>query len=284
MLTLFKRFWNFLLFGNVYVALGTFCLIQSTVIQLQLKSHLFSYSLLAFFATLFIYNFQRVFYVPQQNTALHSVRRTWIFDHPLTLKILALAGFSGVVIALFYTGFQVIFYLSPLLLLSLAYFTPFIKLRKNAFFKLVTLVLVWTTVTAVVPILLMGTSIFETKNLLHLLVRFLFMAAICIPFDIRDLRIDQADNIATLPHLLGENKTRRLAMIFMFTYDVLIVVEYVLQMLPAIIFIALFVSALINTILVWLSSSERSEYFYVAGIDGTMIFQGGLLLLMTIYV
>jgi hypothetical protein len=45
------------------------------------------------------------------------------------------------------------------------------------------------------------------------------------------------------------------------------------------IFSALMLSAIINALLVLMSSSKRSEYFYTAGIDGTMILQGALLLL-----
>jgi 4-hydroxybenzoate polyprenyltransferase len=214
---------------------------------------------------------------------LHSIRRIWIFKHAVTLKTLTLIGFIGILTTFCFTDFHIVFYLSPLLLLSLAYFAPFIKLRKNAFFKLLTLVTVWTMVTAVVPILLSGEVLTQTKNLLHILIRFLFMIAICIPFDIRDLKIDSADKIATIPHLMGENKTRWLAMIFMLLYDVLIVAEYRLHILLPVVFLALFASALINTILVWRSSSERSEYFYVAGIDGTMILQGVLLLLVNYF-
>lgn len=277
-LTIFKRLGNFILFGNSYVAFGAFCLVQSTLIQLQLPTHLLAYSILVFFATLFIYNFQRVFYVPLESKTLHSVRRAWIFKNPLAVKLLSIIGFLGVLISFFYTDFHIVFYLSPLLLLSLAYFAPAIKLRKNAFFKLLTLVLVWTMVTAVVPILLAHLPLKSTNSILHILIRFCFLAGICIPFDIRDLNIDKADQISTLPHLLGEHKTRWLAVGFMIVYDLLIVLEFYLHILPASIFIALLLSALINTVLVGMSSSKRSEYFYVAGIDGTMILQGVLLL------
>jgi 4-hydroxybenzoate polyprenyltransferase len=276
--TVLKRFVNFLLFGNIYVALGALCLIQSTAVQLQLNTHLIPYSLLVFFATLFVYNFQRIFYAPQENTMLHSVRRTWIFRNPVTTKILAFIGFTGVVITFFYVDFHIAFYLLPLLVLSLAYFAPFVKLRKNAFFKLLTLVTVWTMVTAVVPILLTQESLLDTKNSLHLLIRFCFMTAICIPFDIRDLKIDEADNISTIPRILGENQTRRLALAFMIIYSVLIVLAYYLNHLPAAVFMMLLLSAVLNTLLVVMSSSKRSEYFFVAGIDGTMILQGVLLI------
>ena len=93
------------------------------------------------------------------------------------------------------------------------------------------------------------------------------MMGICIPFDIRDLAIDAADNVSTLPHVLGENKTRWIAVVFMFSYILLIIPEYTLGMLNVKIFVALMSSALINGILVLMSNSKRSEYFYVAGID-----------------
>lgn len=277
MKALFRRFLNFLLFGNVYVALGALCLVQSTVIQLQLD-HLIAYSLLVFFSTLFVYNFQRVFYVQQQNKALHSVRRIWIFEHPALVRLLAIIGFAGVAVTFLYIDFHLILYLSPLLLLSLAYFAPFIKIRKNAFFKLSTLVIVWTMVTAIVPIHLAHLDIWETKSILHVLIRFCFMCAICIPFDLRDLKIDEADHVSTLPQLLGEKQTRFLAFAFMIVYNALIIAAYYLHFLTATVFTALLLSALINTMLVWMSNSKRSEYFYVAGIDGTMILQGLLLI------
>ncbi|HET6225053.1 MAG TPA: hypothetical protein VFF27_02165, partial [Bacteroidia bacterium] len=88
----------------------------------------------------------------------------------------------------------------------------------------------------------------------------------------------EADAISTIPHLLGENKTRWLAIAFMFLYDALIIISYGLHFLSFIVFLALFASAILNTVLVAMSTSERSEYFYVAGIDGTMILQGVLLI------
>jgi 4-hydroxybenzoate polyprenyltransferase len=269
-----KRFLQLILFGNIYVALGAVCLTQSTIIQLRLNDYLFSYSLLVFFSTLFIYNFQRIFYKFQKNNSLYSVRRKWIFENQLTIKFLTLTGFIGICVSFFFNDYKIVFYLSPLLILSLAYFLPFIKLRKNAWFKLITLVFVWVMVTAIVPILLNHSALITKSNLLHIATRLCFMIAICIPFDIRDLQIDSADKISTIPHIMGENKTRWLAVLFMFIYNFLIVMEFYFGIIDHAIFIGLLFSAVINTILVFLSSSKRNEYFYVAGIDGTMILQG----------
>lgn len=273
-----KRFFDLILFGNIYVAIAAVCLIQSTLIQLGTTNHLLSYSLLTFFATLFIYNLQRVFYSPQKDNSLHSIRRKWIFENQFSIKTLCIIGFIGVAIAFFYNDYKIIFYLSPLLLLSVAYFLPFVKLRKNTWFKLLTLAIVWTTVTAVVPILLSNPNPFSTNNLLHFFVRLTFMISICIPFDIRDMEIDKAENIFTFSQKLGENKTRWIALGFMFVYILLITAEYFLEMFPMKIFIALMLTAVVNAIIIFMSSSKRSEYFYTALLDGTMILQGVVLI------
>ena len=271
-----------MLFGNIYVALGAVCLIQSSIIQLGCSARLLYYSLLVFFSTLFVYNFQRFFYKPTSDDSLNSIRRKWIFKNRISTKTLTLIGLTGVVIAFFLNDRTLVFLLSPMLVLSLIYFLPFIKLRKSPLLKLLTLGIVWTMATAVVPIVLIGIEPISSGNLLHILIRFCFIIAICIPFDIRDQEIDKADSVSTLPLILSENKARWIAFGFMLVYITMIVFEYIFAIIILKVFIALMLSALINALLVLMSNSKRSEYFYVAGIDGTMILQG-LLLMGTLY-
>lgn len=88
------------------------------------------------------------------------------------------------------------------------------------------------------------------------------------------MEIDKKENVFTLSQKLGENKTRWIALGFMLIYILLIVVEYFLELFSMKIFIALLLTALANAIIVFMSSSKRSEYFYTALLDGTMILQG----------
>lgn len=270
----YKRFFDFILFGNIYVALGAICLIQSTNIQLGLNNHLFFYSILSFFATLFIYNLQRIFYSHQKDNSILSIRRKWVYENQFSIKLMSLIGFLGLSITYFFNDYRILFYLSPLLILSLSYFLPFIKLRQNPWFKLLTLAIVWTTVTAVVPAIICDIDLLSGNFIFHFFVRFTFMIAICIPFDIRDMEIDKAENIFTLSQKFGENKTRWIALGFMFLNIFLIAGEFLSGMFSMKIFIALMITAIINAIIVFRSSSKRSEYFYTALLDGTMILQG----------
>ena len=100
------------------------------------------------------------------------------------------------------------------------------------------------------------------------------MIAICIPFDIRDLKIDQTENISTLAHKFGEKNTRMIALGCMYIYITLIVAGCMRGIFPEKTGIAFMISAIIAAILVFMTNSKREEYFYVVLIDGTMILQG----------
>lgn len=282
MVPLIKRLTNFVLFGNIYVSLGAFFLVHSTVIQTNLPGDHWSYSILVFFASLFVYNFQRIFYRTDIEKHRASIRRKWLHSHPLQIRILAFIGLAGVGISMFFNSFVLVLYLSPLLFLSIAYFIPGIKLRKNPWVKLLTLVTVWTLVTALVPLLLAGYSLDNPFLWLHTTLRFLFMAGICLPFDIRDIEVDKADAVTTLPHVLSSKKTTLLATIVLLVYLAGLGFAYFLHMFNGVIFLTMLFTGLINTVIVALTNENRSEYFYVAGIDGTMIVQGALLMLVLI--
>jgi 4-hydroxybenzoate polyprenyltransferase len=278
-----RRIIHAILFGNIYVALGAALLVQSSRVQLGYTDRLIPYSALVFFATLFIYNVQRIFYKPQADKSLHSVRRQWIFRNQGIVRMLAGCGAAGVLICCSRVDPRVILYLLPLLLLSIAYFIPGIRLRKNAWFKLFTLVSVWTVVTAVVPVLLGPEQLATPAHVIHICLRFCFMLGICLPFDMRDISIDSADNVSTVPQILGVRTTRWLAVFFMFLYILLIIPEYAIGMISGAVFLALLISAAINAVMVFQSAPDRSEYFYVAGIDGTMILQGSLVLACSVF-
>jgi 4-hydroxybenzoate polyprenyltransferase len=277
---LLKRISDFILFSNVFIALGAVGLTYSSIQQLKLNTSKNTYLLLVFFATLFIYNFQRLFYKNNKESA--SIRRIWINKNQHVIKLHTAIGFLGTCITFLYSDYKLLLYLSPLLLLSIVYFTPFIKLRKHPLLKLLTLVLVWTMVTATTPLLLANESI-TVNHLLHIAERFFFMTAICIPFDIRDLHVDKAESIQTLPYYIGEKKAKNIALLCISVSGIVLIMEYVGEMINIKTLTALLLSTLVTAILIAITSSKRNEYFYVAGIDGTMLIQGVLMLAISLY-
>ena len=271
---------NLFLFGNLFIALCSVSLIQSTIEQLGFSNNFIPYLFLVFFSTLFIYNLQRIFYKNEHVNLNLSIRRKWIFNNQLLVRGLALIGFLGAVITFCFNEKSILFYFFPLLLLSLAYFFPSIKLRKYPWIKIFTLSFVWTVVTAVIPILINPITISISNAVFHSLARFCFTCAICIPFDIRDFEIDSSEHVSTLPQLMGLNKAKLIALAFMLLHAFFVIMEFISNIFDVKIFIALLVSASITTILILFTNEKRSEYFYVFGIDGTMILQAILLLLV----
>ncbi len=291
-----KRFFDFILFGNIYVALGAVFLIQSTVVQFNLSSPLFYYSAFVFFATVFIYNLQRIFYKKTENKSHQSIRRIWIFRNQNLIKILTVIGFAGMTILFFFNDIRILVFLSPLFVLSIAYFFPLVKLRNNAWVKLFTLALVWTLTTALVPILLkknMNMHLAELiwnyypenyfRIVLHISTRFCFMLAICIPFDLRDMKLDAEENIITLPQKFGEKRSRNLALSVTIIYGMLLISEYIFRITSLKTLVVLLINMVITLVFIMLSNSKRSEYFFVAGIDGMMILQGMMLILSSLF-
>ncbi|MGB3949311.1 MAG: hypothetical protein WBM13_15085 [Bacteroidia bacterium] len=266
-----KRISDFILFSNIFIALGAVGLTFSTIQQLNLNTSNKIYLLLVFFATLFIYNFQRLFYKSVNQNA--SIRRAWLNKHQTAIKLQTGIGLMGTCITFWYSNQKLLLYLSPLLLLSIIYFTPFIKLRKHPILKLLTLALVWTMVTATTPVLLVSETI-SINSLLHIFERFFFMIAICIPFDIRDFEIDKAENVQTVAHLLGNNKAKNTALGCIVASIVLLLIEYTSGVINEKMLSVLLLSSIVTTLLIAKTNSKKGEYFYVAGIDGTMLIQG----------
>lgn len=263
-----KRFIDFFLFGNIYIALGAFFLAQSTIIELKLTLPI-SYSILVFFSTLFIYNFQRIFYKAPINTESISVRRKWISKNQKSIVGLAIIGLTGTCISLFYCDTKAILYLSPLCILSIGYFFPSIQLRKFALLKIFVLVSVWTATCYFVPILLSNEAI-TVQYLAYIFSGFCFMTAICLPFDNRDIEIDKKENIQTFSVLFGTRRVNLIAFIFSLIYLMLLIMSGTNSIILIINLIVFFTCS----VLILKNNNPRNEYYYIAGIDGILILKG----------
>ncbi len=277
-----KRIIDFILYSNIFIALGAFFLCISTFIEQKTPIH-FYYSIFVFFSTLFIYNFQRIFYKKQKNDLETSPRRTWISNNQLTIRLMTIIGSAGTLILVFFIPSRLILYLSPLFVLSLAYFFPSFALRRFIGTKTFVLVLVWTATTYMIPVLLNEPFIFSAKQIIYLISGFCFMAAICIPFDNRDIEIDSKENIKTFAVLLGRKKNSKIALLFSFVYFFIISYQYFSGDLKLSLYICNIFLFLLTVFFIKKDDEKKSEYFYIAGIDGLLIIKGGMLLLLETY-
>lgn len=271
---------DFLLFSNIFIALcaAAQALVTYQLLQAKADKHVLG---LLFFSTLALYNFSILLAKPQNPGRSPFRRIRWIFaHHRLMISITIIAILSLIPLILFLSTPAKIL-LIFLGLVSVAYNLPLFTINNKAFglrnipgIKLFLIALVFSLSCVLIPVLELEshqTVAVSTRDTILLIAkRFLFIAAITIPFDIRDLFQDRIYELKTIPVLFGEKNSYffcqllliiYLVMLFMFTdnFDAN--------------FIGLMLTILLTAWLIFRSRIDKNEYYYFLYLDGTMILQ-----------
>ena len=158
---------------------------------------------------------------------------------------------------------------------SLAYVLPVFggkRLRDLPYIKIFTIAFIWAFVTVILPTQ-------EYNNILdnHLrwmfLERTLFIFALTIPFDIRDIDVDTKTNVKTIPLSIGVQKAKYLGILALI---VCIFIVFILKEQTIYSFkntIALLFTYIITAVVVGFSQKERSDYYFYGLTDGMMLLQ-----------
>ncbi|MFC5282164.1 hypothetical protein [Pedobacter alpinus] len=286
MIKYFQKPLDFLLFSNVFISLGA---LAQGLVTYHLLGFAASWVVLVFlfFSTLLTYNFSILIQQPKnpEFSKYHRVR--WIFkNYKLNFSFTAIAVLA--IIPLFFLlNFKsqiLIFFLG---LLSLGYAIPLFKSKNRKFglrnipgLKLFLIALVWAFSSVLMPYFQMQ----ETQNLnisvfnLSILIfkRFLFIAAITIPFDVRDIFQDKVFDLKTIPTIFGEKKAYLFCQMMLIVYLILLFVFRNKGFDPD--FFGLAFTIILSGWLIFKSKWEKNEYYYFFYLDGTLILQYMMLL------
>jgi len=101
--------------------------------------------------------------------------------------------------------------------------------------------------------------------------RFLFIMAITIPFDIRDVEVDSGTGLSTLPHILGVTRSKILAIILLIFAGVVTFFLVAQGVYQIDIFWPYSIFVVITALLIWGTRADRSDYYYSGLLDGTMM-------------
>ena len=139
------------------------------------------------------------------------------------------------------------------------------RLRDIPFIKIIMIAICWAWLTAYIPLKDNGLSDFENW---YTVSRLMFILAITIPFDIRDMEVDKVTGVHTIVHYLGITRSK-IAGLFFLTLGLLIIDlngQFLLQSIRLIDIVVFTVAA----ILVLGSNEKRTDYYYSFAVDGTM--------------
>jgi len=281
---------DFLLFSNVFIALCAVaqCLVTYHLLQAQPDKYVLAFT---FFATLGLYNFSMLLAKPKNPQNSPYVRVRWIFSHHrLIISITLISILCVIPLGLWYLSIESQFLMVFTGLLAVGYNVPFLTLNQQQIglrnipgIKLFLIALVWSVSCVLLPIVELEKShdihISSAAMLLLVAKRFLFIAAITVPFDIRDLFQDKLYALKTIPVILGEKKAYLFCQILLIGYFALLLL-FKQASYPDV--IALTITLIIAGWLIFKSNIKKNEYYYFLYLDGTMLLQYLVLILFSL--
>jgi len=261
-----KGIFDFYIFSNIHVALAAYCLTKITLFEKGIDSNLLP--LYVFLSTIVSYNLIR-FYGP-------SGTQHWL-DIFIKKKRKILLGMTMIcIVILIYLTFQLhikgIISLLPFGLFTLFYIIPLplkknnsVALRNVAFLKLFLIAISYAGVTVLFPLKNYNVEIGLNESVIFMQ-RFLFIAAITIPFDIRDLKFDHP-GLKTIPQVLGVQKSKVTGLFFLMLFLGLEFFKYPNGNNLTINLII----AMISLIFILKSTPNKNKYFSAFFIEGLPI-------------
>ncbi len=260
--------------GAVTQGLLTFYLIGSKPIQ--------SVIALLFVATLAIYNFSILLSKPQKPENSLQRRVRWFFSHYRLMVTLTVVPVLLLAPLFFLVSAPARILLVFLAIISFAYGLPLFTIAGRQFglrnipgLKLFLITLVWTMSCVLLPILeaqarhTATVSLYDTTILLAK--EFLFIAALAIPFDIRDIFEDKQSGLKTIAVAWGEKNAYFFCEALLLGYIALLFIYRNDGF--GINFWALIISVVIAGWLILRSKWEKNEYYYFFLLDGILILQ-----------
>ena len=250
----------YLINSNILVALCVLSLTVSTEILFETSNY--KISQFVFFSTLFTYNFQRISRI--KNNYNH-IKKKWLEDNRITVFIIMIIGIvmslyrfldfkSTTQVAIIFTGIVSILY---------SY-----GLRRIPYAKLFIISLIWTIST--MYLLILENDIPFTYNLiLNLLTRFLFVIAITIPFDIRDIPFDKRE-LKTIPTRFGIYKSKIISIITLFLAEILHILQCINFNLSSKI-VGITCTYLIASTLIIKTSKDKTDFYFSFWIESLSI-------------
>lgn len=253
-----KKIIEFIVFSNVWISLGAIGVALGTYFFTESKVDLLVI-MLVFFSTLFGYSLQNI-----SQRKIHNHRSNQILWTKSNKKLIRWIVFFSFLISVFLSFYIMNVYL---IILSIPFFglvffyrnafSNKLQFRNIPFFKILIICLCWSWTCCALP-QLVSSSIFNW-NITFII--FIYVFAITIPFDIRDMTIDNK-KIYTIPQFTGSKVAftiSQLSILFLFFFA-FYHSNYLLC----------FFMIVTNIVLIP-SLKIKSEFYYLFVLDGLLV-------------
>ena len=220
--------------------------------------------LLVFFATILSYSLQRILRHTGGNE-INSIRHQWVYKQINLLFVLIVISscLSGYLFFKIFSFYELL-YFSPLIVIALFYAVKLFRksLRDIPFLKIILIASSWAAVTVLIPAYInQELSAYSTWAIFTL--NFIYIFALVIPFDIRDLQVDEPEK-KTIPQLIGWKASKYTGITLLIICGLLSYTFFkeAIYSIPIYFF---------SILLMLQVNDKRKELFYAFGIDGLIL-------------
>ncbi|MCF8462001.1 MAG: UbiA family prenyltransferase [Flavobacteriales bacterium] len=231
-------------------------------------------------STLVIYNLNMISGLAELRVkGTESERHHWCMDNERLMKFTLGFGLVLTAVSVWFLNAVVWWLMIPLGIVALAYTVPVIRknankirLREIGLWKIFIIAAVWVGMTVILPsVHLYGfEQIIEIFSWELALERGVFILAITIPFDIRDLVNDAKKEICTIPSTIGWKKSIVLSQLLLLSFLLLVWLRIGISH-PY--FIGYLGGTILTMLCVSIATPERSDYYCSFWVEGTMMLQ-----------
>lgn len=274
---LFKKLLNFYIFSNIHVALAGFSLTKITLKNFGIETNLTP--LFVAFSIVISYNFIRYYEI--KNNRL-SWFKDWFFMNINKILLLLILSIFGLVTILFFAEFSLksLLILFPFAFMTLFYVIPLfnigkleVSFRNFPMVKIFSIVIAWAGISVFFP-LYEANYQFTSAVYLEFFQRILFLLAITIPFDIRDMNAD-SKSLKTLPQIMGITSSKVLGILLLIGF---VLLEIFKDNFTYVGFLIVLIISIISGLFLWFSSPKRSRYYTSFWVESVPIIWLGLLI------
>ena len=278
-------------YSNVWIAFAAGCAAYQTSQLFDLDN--FYLPLFVASSTLFVYNFQRLVKINQKPLLYAAGRNNWIYRNKKLLALLTIASAAACVVMhrilepqdyflLAIPGFLSVFYAVPF---KISPKKTFEAMRSLPYLKLFLISFTWSVSTVFLPAVhAYGfDALLWRETFLLAIEQFLFIAAITIPFDIRDLKFDSPFQ-KTIPQLFGVSGAIAFAMALLTGSFVCLVFLNQFSLIDAREAWALCIGNVVAGIGIVSTKTSSKELYFTGFLDGTIVIKCVLLLIFKCYV
>jgi hypothetical protein len=274
-----KKFLDFVFYSNLFISLCAVMMSIETFILLGIEvsfSSAFPLIPIIFLSTLFVYNLDLFRINNLSQGKGESERQAWRWRNIKKIKVLNVLLAVLIALLSLFSSLESFLFFAHLAVISVAYYlsfkigsAKFASLRSIPFLKAFIITYVWTASTVWLPALKNGFMIFHDAEVLKVFAeRYLFLFALAIIFDIRDIKSD-SKSILTIPGAIGSLGTKLISFSLL-VLNIYLVSRHYQDMS---ILVPLLLSSLLTGLLIYKANAFSGEYYFLGVLDGAMALQ-----------